>query len=93
MDELEGPMVLVEVEVVRAAQLFFSLNFRYLCSKGRYEYHVGSILSFAIESKYWWCSAEINPSILHLHLVKYTMVLATKLLPISIGIESTFWSK
>ena len=74
-------------------RLFFSVNFIYLRSMGRDEVRVDNSLSFVIESKFWWCSSDINPSIFHLLFVHCKIIFVTELLPTAICIDSTFGSK
>ena len=74
-------------------QLFLTVDFRYLRSTRIYEGRVDDGPSLVIELKSWWWSASFNPSIFHILLVHYTMLFATELLPIAIGIDSTFGSK
>ena len=66
--------------------LFFSVNFRYLCYKGRDNYRVDDMLYFVIESKCWWWSVSISPSIFHILFLHYTTLFVTEMLPIVIGI-------
>ena len=74
-------------------RLFSIFNFIYLLSKGRDKVRVDNNPSFVVDSKYWWCSADINPSILYLLLVHCKILFATEVLPTTIGIDSTFGSK
>ena len=66
--------------------LFFINNFRYFFSKGREEVSIDDSIYVVFEFKSWWWSDAINPSIFHVILVHLTILFATELISIVIGI-------